>query len=69
MRQSSQSKTCNAPQRPLAPPVTFICTACEAHEHRRNPTLPENWASETIGFDIYVYCPDCAIDLPEGQIQ
>ena len=52
-----------APAQP-AFPFTFICTACETVEHRRTPALPEHWALEEIGHDLYAYCPGCAIDLP-----
>jgi hypothetical protein len=66
----SQSKRrAPSPQRPLSPRATFICNACQTPEHRRTPALPKNWAKETVGDDIYVYCPDCAIDLPKGQVQ
>jgi hypothetical protein len=55
------------------PPVyrcTFICTACEAVEHTPTPALPKGWATETIGNDIFAYCPDDAIDLPrQGSVQ
>lgn len=78
MRQSQQTANrtaAPAAMPPLRTPVaTFICTACETVEHRRTPALPEHWATETIGDDIYAYCPACAVDLPNadapsGEIQ
>jgi hypothetical protein len=62
-----RTKNAAAPQpraKPAVRPITFICTACEIVEHRRTPRLPEGWATEEIGDDIYAYCPECAIDLP-----
>jgi hypothetical protein len=70
MRQSSQTKGRTAqPQRPVLQAVTFICSACETPEQSPTPELPKNWATETIGDVTSAYCPDCAIDLPKGQIQ
>ena len=68
MRQSRQTSAAARPL-PLMPAATFICTACETVEHRRTAALPEHWETETIGDDIYAYCPDCAADLPRGQTQ
>jgi hypothetical protein len=79
MRQSQQTATRtgtrnvtpNPVQMPAirTPVATFICNACETVEHCRTPALPEKWATETIGDDIYAYCPECAVDLPCGEIQ
>ena len=55
--------------RPAIITFTFQCTACGAVERRPTPTLPEGWAIEQIGEDIYAYCPDDAIDLPKGGVQ
>lgn len=44
-----------APQWPLLPRATFICSACETAEHCRTPTLPKDWAKETVGDDIFAY--------------
>ncbi|MEJ2411249.1 MAG: hypothetical protein P8Y58_04685 [Novosphingobium sp.] len=66
MRTARHTRTAPATL-PLMPAVTFICTACKAVEHRRTAVLPEHWATETIGDDIYAYCPDCAADLPCGD--
>jgi hypothetical protein len=54
---------------PMLPVATFICTACETVEHRRTPALPEHWETETIGDDIFAYCPECAVDLPGRPAQ
>jgi hypothetical protein len=70
MRQSNQAHGRPATQqRPTPHAVTFICSACETAEHTRTPALPKGWDTEAIGDDIFAYCPDCAIDLPKGQIQ
>lgn len=58
-----------AKARVLPHPFTFQCTCCEVVEHRPTPNLPEGWAAEECGGDVYAYCHECAIDLPKGQIQ
>jgi len=69
---SSNSRTAKG-NRPVVRPVpfTFQCTCCEVVEHRPTPTLPQDWATEVIGDDIFAYCGGCAIDLPRDgdQIQ
>jgi hypothetical protein len=70
MRPSAQTKRRTLPPpRPVQPALTFICTACETPHHSRTPELPKNWAVETVRNDVFVYCPDCAIDLPRAVIQ
>lgn len=70
MPPSSQTKRRTpSPARALRPAITFICTACETPHHSRTPALPRHWAAETVDDDVFVYCPDCAIDLPKAAIQ
>ncbi|CDO35801.1 hypothetical protein [Novosphingobium sp. KN65.2] len=69
MRTEKQTRTKGPTIKPFATPFTFQCTACGAVEHRRTPALPEGWATEQIGDDIYAYCPDDAIDLPQESVQ
>lgn len=66
-RQSTREFGRRAPARPALSQFTFICTACGVPEHTPTPALPEGWATETIKNDVYVYCPDDAIDLPSGS--
>lgn len=69
-RSNSRSAKARRPvPRPI--PFTFQCTCCETVEHRPTPALPQGWATEMIGDDIFAYCGGCAIDLPRdgGQIQ
>lgn len=49
-----------APARQLPPPVTFICTGCDAVEHRRTSALPEHWTTLDVGSDIHAFCGECS---------
>lgn len=46
----------------------FICTCCEAHEHRATADAPEGWEIEYIDGTGYPLCADCKIDLPGGHL-
>lgn len=69
MRTAKRARAKAPAIKPIPVPFTFQCTACGMVEHRRTPALPEGWATEQIGNDIYAFCPDDAIDLPKGSVQ
>jgi len=52
----------DAPARKLPPAITFICTGCEAVEHRRTPALPEGWTTQDVGDDVHAFCAECSED-------
>lgn len=45
----------------------FSCACCEVTEVRRESTVPAHRAVEEVGEDTYVFCPECALDLPPAQ--
>ena len=68
MRTAKRTRAKAPATKPIPVPFTFQCTACETVEHRRTPALPEGWATEELGTDIYAFCPECAPDLPNGSL-
>ncbi|EIZ77794.1 hypothetical protein WSK_3805 [Novosphingobium sp. Rr 2-17] len=63
-----QSPTPPQPQ-PPARAFLFVCSACETPECSPTPDLPKNWGAAPIGENTHAYCPECAIDLPKGELQ
>jgi hypothetical protein len=71
---STGASPCLSPVRPPnAPPAipliqafSAICNCCETTGNSLTPNLPAGWQAETIGGSVFVYCGDCAIDLPRG---
>lgn len=51
---------------PLFQALSAICNCCETTGNSLTPNLPAGWQAETIGGSVFVYCADCAIDLPRG---
>jgi hypothetical protein len=51
---------------PLFQAFSAICNCCETTGNSLTPNLPAGWQAETIGGSVFVYCGDCAIDLPRG---
>lgn len=51
---------------PLFQAFSAICNCCETTGNSLTPNLPAGWQAETIGGSVFVYCADCAIDLPRG---
>jgi hypothetical protein len=54
---------------PLPRAFSFTCTCCETTENRPDMNAPQGWEVEYIDGNSYVFCPDCAIDLPRGDAQ
>lgn len=46
-----------------------ICTACEVEEFTAPGVLPNEWAVEACGDQLFAFCPDCKVDLPQGTAQ
>ena len=55
------------------PPVfrffSFTCVCCEATENRKEATAPAGWVIRYSDDASYVFCPDCAADPAQEEVQ
>ncbi len=59
-------ETLKAPPRPV---FTFTCCACEAVHSMPEPTLPPGWVVEQVDNETFLFCPECAADVPQETVQ